>query len=209
VTASSAGRIAIAHRRIGSSSVITLLSEVHVNDTVATHFACKMTGRIANVTGRPVEIAVVTGFSEVFDAISAFLGRHAVVAAMVGNEYTADHLAIDDVAIVANLAGVDDAIPTATDIDTHCLTRSTFLPGPAKDAATERLQGGVSACSREYYQECSPSLRVVCSPAITHDLPLLYDMYSSDATLIRYSNVAGWIFWLPPGWRSASGTTVV
>jgi len=53
------------------------------------------------------------------DSVSTFLGRRAVVVAAINRKHVADHLAIDDIAIVADLGFVYDAIAATANIDAN------------------------------------------------------------------------------------------
>ena len=98
-----------------------------------------MTGKIASVVERSVELAVIAVFIRVFDSVSTFLGGCAVVIALVENKYAiAVHFAVHDIAIVADLTFVYDAIAATTNVDADWLIGSAFLPWVADNIAAYR-----------------------------------------------------------------------
>lgn len=127
LTAYRACTVAIAHGCVCTTSIIALLSEIHVNDSVAANLAFEMTVDVANIVGASVEHAVVATLSEILSSVSAYLSGRAIVATLIGNKHTTDNFAVNDIAVVANLTIICDAIATATDVDANRLVFRTLL----------------------------------------------------------------------------------
>ena len=110
-----------------------------------------MTGKVAGVVERSVELAMIAVFTPVLDTVSTLLGGCAVVVALVEDKYAiAVHFAVDDVAVVADLAIVDDAVAAAPDVDAYWLVSCAFLPWFTENATAQRLQCGIPASSTRY-----------------------------------------------------------
>ena len=107
-----------------------------------------MTVAVAGIIGRAVQRAIIAFLACILDSVSTFLGRRTIVVALVEDKYAiAVHFAIDDVAVVTDLAVVDDAVAAAADVDADWLIGGALLPRPTESATTQRLQCGIPARS--------------------------------------------------------------
>lgn len=88
-----------------------------------------MTADVTDIVGRAVKLAIIACLADVLDSIAAYLSRCAIVVALIEDEYPASiRLAINDVAIIANLSIIYDAIAAAIDIDADRLIDGANLP---------------------------------------------------------------------------------
>src|SRR6185436_19639557 len=125
------GHIGVASRRIHRAG-IAFLSFIRIDHSVTAHPAHLATHEVAGAGWRPVVTAVVALFARVHLAVSAFLRRQAVVAALIEDELLGViriRVTIDDVTVVADLALVlvDDAVAAAADVDAHRLVGRALL----------------------------------------------------------------------------------
>ncbi|HWU90538.1 MAG TPA: hypothetical protein VN253_24905 [Kofleriaceae bacterium] len=122
--------------------------------------------RVTDPIGGTVTIAFVAGFTHIHDPVSAFLGRRAVVVAQIENKHSsAVHFAVDDVAIVADLALVDEPVTADT------IGGESKITSPPKLAVTKYIQPLVLIGT---YQDPSrkrillfTSVRFTISPQVT------------------------------------------
>jgi len=101
----------------------------YVDNSVAANLTSYLAIDVAWISGYTIVLSMVASFSDVLDFIPTFLSRLAVMAARIENELAIDHVTVDDIAVVANLAFVliYDAIAATADLYTYSLIECTLL----------------------------------------------------------------------------------
>ncbi|HET9625211.1 MAG TPA: hypothetical protein VFP84_27775 [Kofleriaceae bacterium] len=107
---------------------VALLALGQIDNGIATQIVDYAAIRVTNSIFRAVFVAIIALLTRILDTVPALLGRLAVGATLIGDEHASVvQVAVDRIAVIADLSRIDRAIATTADLNTDRLIGGALL----------------------------------------------------------------------------------